>query len=253
MFFGVKLNAAEGIGKKVNAQLNMVSVSITKAITPQMNKNEGKGNREKMILLTKVGAKYTSFLFAIVAVPVYIEANYLLQIWLDKIPDFTVIFCQMCLLIQFTGKMTWQISNAIRAVGKIKEYQIMQSVVSVSGIIIAFLLFKYGAQPVCIYIIELCSTVLIGIFTLYFGKKIVGIHPMDYVKSTIMKVLLPIGVGVAVSMMLYKSMEYGFLRFVLIFACNTIISSICFYYYSITPIEVEKIRGIVCSIKNKLR
>ncbi len=42
-FFGVKLNAAEGLGKQVNAAINKLSTGITKAITPQLNKSEGCG------------------------------------------------------------------------------------------------------------------------------------------------------------------------------------------------------------------
>ena len=124
MFFGVRLNAAEGIASNVSSKLDSVSEIMTRAINPQIMKSEGGGNRKRMISVSALAAKYSTFLYAIFSIPVLLEANYLLGIWLKKIPDYAVIFCQLAIIRILTSKPTQQLDIAIKAVGNIKNYMI---------------------------------------------------------------------------------------------------------------------------------
>lgn len=223
-FFGVNLNAGEGIGKKVNTQVNMVSTGITKAITPQMNKSEGGGNREKMIKLTLVGVKYTTFMFALVSMPLLLETPYVLEVWLSNVPTYTVIFCQLSLIMQLADKFTWQIGNALRAVGRIKEYQVVSGILAIFGVFVAYFIFKAGGSPESIYYVELGVILVTGAYRLYFGKKFIDIDPIYFLKSTALPVIVPLIAAFVAAFLVQRTLPVGFARFCAV----TLIFMICF-------------------------
>ena len=237
MFFGVRLNAAEGIGKKINTQLNTVSTGITRAITPQMNKREGGGNRESMIHLMNTGVKYTTFMYCLFAVPLLLEVSYVLDVWLKVVPAYTVVFCQMCILLQMTDKFTWQIGNAIRAVGQIKGLQISSSILAISGVILGYFFFKMGAGPVSIYVIELFICLLGAIVRFYYGKKIVGLQPFEFVKKTTIPVIIPILIALICVIPIRFMMHESLLRFGFAFGTYIVVNAFVFWRFSMSESE----------------
>ena len=245
MFFGVKLNAAEGLGKKVNSKLNQLSTGITKAITPQMNKSEGGGDRERLVHLTFLGVKFTTFMYCLLAVPLVCEMQYVLDIWLKDVPAFSALFCQMCVIIRMTDKFTWQITNAVRAVGRIKEMQIVGSVLAFSGVIIGYFVYKAGGAPVSIYIIELLIAFMCAGVNLYFGKKIVNISPIEFVRKTTLPVVIPIVISLILATPFHFMLEEGFLRFALVFVIFIITDSLLFWSFGMNKSEKQRMTEVV--------
>lgn len=245
MFFGVRLNAAEGVGKKLNSKLNQLSTGITRAITPQMNKSEGGGDRGRLIQLTFTGVKYTTFMYCLLAVPLMLEMQYVLDVWLKDVPAYTALFCQMCILIQIISKFTWQISNAIRAVGRIRGLQITNSVLALSGVFVGYFVFKSGAGPLSIYIIGIIVALLGAGVNLYFGKKIVDIHPLEFIKKATLPVLIPIIISLALALLLRLTMNESFLRFALVMGVFVITNAFIFWFFSMGKSEKERIKGII--------
>lgn len=247
MFFGVKLNAAEGIGKKVNTKLNQLSTGITRAVTPQMNKSAGAGDDNRLKHLTFLGTKFTTFMYCLVAVPMMCEMQYVLDIWLKDVPAYTALFCQMCILIRMTSKFTWQLTNAVRSVGRIKEMQIVGSSISIAGVIIGYFVFKAGAGPVSIYLIELIVCLIGTAFHFYFGKKIVGISPLEFVKKATLPVVLPILVSLALVLPMRLSMDESFVRFVLVFGIYIAANALMFWFFSMSRSEKTRITDLVAN------
>ena len=58
MFFGIAINAANGIATQVNGVLMQFSSSITTAIRPQLVKSAGEGDKDRMLSLTYIACKF---------------------------------------------------------------------------------------------------------------------------------------------------------------------------------------------------
>lgn len=251
MFFGVRLNASEGIGKKVNSHVNMASVGITKAITPQMNKSEGRGDRNRMIRITKIGVKYTTFMFALISVPIILEADLLLKVWLGNVPAYAVVFCQLCMIMQLIDKFTWQIGNAIRAVGQNRELQIVSGSLAILGVIIAYFVFRYGGGPISIYIVEIGVIIVLAMARLYLGKRIVGISPWTFIKDAVFPVLLPLVISLIPALLLHGVMVETGVRMLLVFSVFIILFVISFYFIGMKKEERIRINEIIVSYVRK--
>ncbi|AEE20753.1 Na+-driven multidrug efflux pump [Dokdonia sp. Hel_I_63] len=239
-FFGVRINAAEGISKSASTALNMVSTSMTMAINPQMVKSEGSGDRERMIYITKVSAKFSIFLFGLFAVPVFIEAPLLLELWLVEIPDFVVIFFQITVLTLLLEKFTFPITDAIRAIGDIRKFQITETFLFLLNIPTAYLLFSFGYSPSSIYIVGLSISGLVFFNRLYFGKKIVGIKPYNYILESIIPVIIPISISLIIALLFYFNMKSGFFRLLVVSFSFGSLLTVMFWKYGINKNEKDK-------------
>ena len=244
-FFGVKLNAAEGLGKQVNAAINKLSTGITKAITPQLNKSEGAGNREYVLKITNTGIKYTTLMFALVAIPFILECRYFLSLWLGEVPIYTVIFCQIILLQQLVDKFTWQIGNAIRAVGIIRNYQLAEGCLFLLGIPIGWSVLYISGKPISIFIVELIIFFLVSGIRIFYGKKIVGLDISIFIKSTICPILFPMLLAFALAYIVHLLPIEDVARVFAVFSVFVGVFSLLFYCWGMSKEEKFFLRNMI--------
>lgn len=253
IFFNVKINAAEGIAKTASTALNMVSTSMTTAINPQMVKSEGSGDRSRMIYLTMVSTKFSIFLFGLFAIPIVLEAPFLLELWLIKIPDFAIIFFQITVATILLEKFTFPITDAVRAIGDIRQLTIIESFIFLLNIPIPYIFFKLGYPPVTIYVIGFCISSLVFFSRLYFGKKIVGLNPKRYILDAIVPVLLPLTISFIVALGIYFAMSGGYLRLAIITMIFGTFFTTLFWNYGISTTERAKFIEIAKSLIAKIK
>jgi len=252
MFFGVKVNAAEGISKTASSQINTVSVNLTRAINPQLVKSEGAGNRERMLQITSISTRFSILLFSIIAIPVIMETKYLLDLWLKQVPEYAVIFTQLTLITLLISKFTFEITNAIRAVGRIKEFQLVETFLLTLNIPIAYFLFKWEYSPEYIYYVAITVSLLTSIYRLYIGEKVAGLKIKQFLKSTIISSIVPIIMAFSASLLLKEAINPSLFRLFLITLTNVSILLLYFYFFSISLYEKLIIISVFQKVKTKL-
>lgn len=252
MFFGVTVNASEGIAIRGSNQVNTVSVNLTRAINPLLVKTEGGGDRLKMLKLTAISTKFSVFLFALFAIPVIIELPFLFSVWLKEVPEYAVIFTRLTLIGLLIDKFTFEITTAIRAVGKIKEFQIVETIIIVLNLPVSYFLFKTNYPPESIYIVSILFCVITSIFRLYFGKKIANLNIKQFVTEAIMPSIIPLLFAMTIGFVFICFMQDSGLRFILSAISSIIVLIISIRYFSLTNYELEKLKQIVNFSKNKI-
>lgn len=253
MFFGVTLNAADGISKTASHQVNLISTSMTRAVHPQMIKSEGGGDRKKMLKYTQVSTKYSIFLFALAAVPVLIETNYLMNLWLKEVPQYAVIFVRLMLINALVSKCTFEIVKAIQAVGQIRKFQVTESILYLINIPFAYMVFKLGAPPYAIFIVFIAVSFFIAIMRLYFGKHLTNLKVDDFLKKGILPVLFPAICAFTVALVPQFFLEEGFLRLLVVTIAAVSVLAILFWYLAVDISEASKLKEMYNQVLVKLR
>lgn len=252
-FFGVRLNAAEGVSRQASGYVNMFAASMTRAINPQIMKSEGGGDRQRMIRVCEIGAKYSSFLFAFIGIPVIFEASYLLSLWLEDVPEYAVIFCQLLMIQMLIEKFTFQITHAVRAVGNIRNFQVVESIACLAYLPIAYFFFKLGFDAEWIYWLAIVGGLLVAVVRLYYGHTIVGMNVLQYIKSAIIPILLPLAISTLACIVISKFIEASILRvFVNTFLFCSLFT-ILFFCIGMNQEERCKWRGLIMSFVNKAK
>lgn len=189
IFFGVQINAARAIGVQVqNAILQFVN-NFTTAINPQITKSYASGNYDHLHKLVCLGAKYSYFLLLFFTVPVYIEAEMILQLWLQNVPEYSVIFLRLIILGSYTMILGNTSYTAIMATGRIKHYQLIITLVGCLVFPITWYLYEMGFGVESTYYIYILIYSIIILIRLYYLKVLIKLPPKNFIKYVLIKVL----------------------------------------------------------------
>lgn len=188
--FGFTLNAAYSISNQVQIALSTFVANFQKAINPQIIKQYGKGDTAQSELLTFLGAKYSYFLILLISIPLFLYADSVLDIWLNTVPDYTVIFVRICILVVVVDSISGTLMTLCQATGRIKWYQIIVGTLVFLNLPISFLLIEMGGNPQVTYWTMLVISVFSLFFRIFFLKKIANISVLVFFKEVLLKIMI---------------------------------------------------------------
>lgn len=188
-FFGTIVNAAFAVANQVENFILMFARSLNNAAIPQITKNFSGGNSDRSIKLASYISKYTYFLMLLVAFPVILEMDFLLDLWLKNVPEGATTFCQLMVLGGLLGCLGEGIPALVNATGKIKYYQIVTHSFTLLGLPIAFVFYKFGYESYTILVIFCVISALSAILRLYLLKRIFNFDIMIFIRTSYLKML----------------------------------------------------------------
>ncbi len=174
-FFGTIINAAQGVALQVSGQLSAFARTMMRAVNPLIAKSEGAGDRQAMLRTSVLGTKFSFFLLAAFYIPFLIEMPYVFKIWLRDPPDFAVIFCQLVLIRNLIEQLTVTFISSISAVGNIRGYQIISSILNFLPLILGYFLLKMGYPPYSIHLSFVGYSILSGGVIIYYTRRHCGL------------------------------------------------------------------------------
>lgn len=184
IFFGTVLNAAYGIANTVNSYMMMFVKSFNQAAVPQIMKNI-ENNSARTVALVYTTTRFSFFIFIIPVVPLLLNLNYVLHVWLGNVPPFTAIFASILLLTGLVRTLGAGFDATIQATGRIWLNQFVYSVIYLSVVPIAYILYKCDF-PVCtINIIIMIAAIFVLAFQVLYVSTISDLTVRGYVKQTL--------------------------------------------------------------------
>lgn len=173
LFFGVVVNAAAGIASQVQIAISSFSSNFILAINPQLMQSYAKRDMQKVNELINLGSKLSFYLMLILCIPIIVNAQEILQIWLVNVPEFTLDFVKITLWTTLLCSFFTIYSILIHATGKLKKI----SFVSGTGYILilptTYIFFKLGFPPNWAYIFTLIFSFLICLYNVSIAKNYV--------------------------------------------------------------------------------
>ena len=156
MFFGPAVNAARGIAYQVNSAINGFVNNFMMALNPQITKSYASGNREYMMTLIYQGARLSFYILMMLSLPVIINVDYILELWLKTVPEHTSTFIQLVLIFTMSEAISNPLITAMLATGRIKNYQIVVGGLQLLNLPISYILLKNGCIPETVLIVAIC-------------------------------------------------------------------------------------------------
>ena len=238
-FFGSKLNASQAIAAQLNGQLSAFSANLMKALNPVITKNAGSNSLEQMNRIALIGCKYNTLLIVFFAIPAMIEMPYILQLWIKDIPNWTILFCRLILIQTIILKMSDSISTAVYAMGNIKSFTIVKSIVNIFPLIFTYISFYYGGEPYWLYIFLIAFWAIGGnIVIVFFATKQCSLSFLEYVKQVIIPISLISVITFVSGYVIHLCMPICIGRLVLVIAITSI-SLLC-SMWAIGMSDIEK-------------
>lgn len=218
LFFGPALNAAANIAAKIQGVTTSFVMNVLIASRPQIVKQYAKGDWKEMVALIRDTLRINSFLFFVISIPLLLEMDFVLNIWLGKVPAYTATFCSYILLFCFFSCISTVIASGIHATGRIKRLSLINGSLYLAVIPVSYLLFKNGAAPWASYLFNVVAVFIGMLLNAYTLRLYV---PQFSLRTFVGKDLIPclfVFMGVyAVGYLWCLYMPEGWIR--LLFTC----------------------------------
>jgi len=254
VFFGPIVNAARGIAVQVESAIAQFSSNFLMAVNPQITKLYAQNNLEEMHTLLSRSSKFSCYLLLLFALPIVMETETVITLWLKIVPEYTVPFVRILLAIIIVDSMARPLMTAAAATGDVKKYQSVVGGILLTIVPIAYAVLKLGGAPTSVYIVHL------SICTVAFFVRLIIIKPMINLslRYFFVSVIMPCGFvtvsSLILSLVIKNIIPHNAINAVLVCAVSTL--SVFLFAYTLGLTKEErlfinvKIKGLLSKVNH---
>lgn len=239
--------AARAISVQIASQVNIFSNNFNASLTPPIVKSYAANERQDMFSLIIAGSKATFFLLWVFALPMMLEMEFILGIWLTTVPSDAVLFARLALIESLIMSISMPLAAAARAPGKMKGYELSLGLIQIGIFIVAWIVVTKGAPAYSVFIVAIAANILMFAVRLYLLKHLITLPMMLFIKKTLLPVMSIVLVSCIPILLLNGLLPKGFYWSALIIAFSFILSSFAMYFIGLNKewrLKVKKMAFI---------
>ena len=247
-FFGPAVNAARGIAVQVEGIVRQFANNVQTAINPQIMKSHAVGDLERMYYLIITSSRVCFYLLFIISLPILLETDFLLQLWLVEVPDHSVNFIRiilMCVLLDAFGNPMY---TANLASGKLAIYHGTLVSLAYGFMFITYFVTKSSLIPEIAFLCLLAKDLIGFVLRIFILEKQVGLKPRMYVSRVLCPVFTVVAFSAIPSCFVCYYWGEGWVGFLVTSSVAVVSVALAVCFLGITKEE----RGLVISfVRNK--
>ena len=147
LFFGPVVNAARAVANQVLHAVHAFVENFFIALKPQITQSYANGNWSYMMTLIFQGSRLAYYMLLFLCMPILLNTDYLLHLWLKTVPDYSVSFVQLTLIFTMIESVSSPLITAQLATGKIRNYQLVVGGLQIMNVPISYIILKLGGVP----------------------------------------------------------------------------------------------------------
>ena len=220
IFFGPIVNAARGIAVQVQSAVQQFVGGFQTALNPQITKNYASNNLPQMHSLMFRSARFSFLLLFFLSLPVLMETNFILTLWLKTVPDDAVVFTQImiCISLIYTTANPCVIAN--QATGKVKIYQMVVGGILLLILPISYIVLKLGAPAYSVFIVHFCIESVAQFSRMYMLRNLIHLPLWQYMKNIYIPIISTVAIAIILPLVVRMQFAEGWLRFLAVgFTC----------------------------------
>lgn len=199
-FVGLVANTALGFANQVNVAVARFVSSFSTAFNPQIIKYYAEGNRTAMHALMNRASKFSFALCYVMALPLIVNMEFVLTLWLGNIPQYTVEFCQLIIICSIVDSVSCVFNTSITATGNLKFYEFFISVSFLMDLLFAFVLLNLGFHPAVVFGSRILTRGVLNMFIgILFSKKLLEFKISKYLNEVLIPVLVTIAFTIPIA------------------------------------------------------
>lgn len=241
--FGVVVNAALAIANHVSGFINKFAMNLQTAYIPQLVKSYAEGNIGRTTHIIYSGAKMCCILILIFSIPLCIEADYIVKIWLKNPPQYTSLLIWLILTEIIIKSLTYSMNSAIRATGKIRKYEITLNIIQFISFLVIVLATLYWKNICTAFIVQILFTLVVDIYMISYCAKVIGFSARHYFKQVCLRVFVMVLFVLPIPLLLHYNMQVGFVRLILVCISDLFVMYCCLYCFVLTKQELNVVKA----------
>lgn len=237
IFFGPVVNAARGIALQVQGVIQGFVGNFQMALNPQITKSYANDDLPQMHNLMFRSARFSFFLLFFLALPILLETDYILELWLGKFPDETVVFMRWIIGTSLIYTIANPCVIANQATGKVKVYQAV-----VGGILLLILPLSYvalilGAPAYSVFIVHFCVESIAQFARMYMLRKLINLPLRAYLKNIYLPIISVVLISIILPLYIQTLFTEGFLRLIYVGLVSVISVGVTVFVIGLTKGE----------------
>lgn len=238
MFFGPVVNAARGVAVQIQGAVFGFISNFQMAVNPQITKNYAAGNLGRMHSLIISSSKLSYYLFFCMALPLCLESEQILSIWLVDVPEHAVNFLRLVLFIMLIESWQLPLHTANLATGRVRKFQTIKGLTLFTILPISYIALKMGANSESVFVIQILVTFGSLLIQLKVIQPSIGLSLRQYAKEVLLNALLVSILSAVLPIVLYNMLPHNFAT--LLVNCVTSVLSVLLTVYLIGLNKAEK-------------
>lgn len=237
MFFGPVVNAARAVSLQIEQSVRTFVTNFQTAANPQIVKNCAAEEWEAMHLLMIRSSKFSCYLLFLFALPIVLEIDTILAIWLKDVPEHSAAFCRIMFAVIMLETMSNSIMRGVSAYGDIKKYQIVVSFILLTILPISYLALSLGMGPESVFVVYFVVEVFACIARIWIAYEKIHLSIRRFVKEVILVSAYVMVIASILPFLLHIFLPQGILRFVIVLVVGFVTSCTCIYLFGLDTNE----------------
>lgn len=245
--FNPAVVAARAIAVQIASKVNIFAGNFNASLYPPIIKSYAANEREDMFALITGGCKVTFFLLWVFALPMIVEMESILGIWLTTIPPGTVLFSQLALIEALILSVSMPLTAAARAPGKMRGYELTLGTIQIGIFFVAWMVVAAGAPAYSVFIVAIAANILMFWVRLYLIKRLIEFPICIFLKHTavpVMAIVLVTAIPVTVA---DELLPEGFYWTVLVICTSVVASTFAMYFIGLDQEWRLKVKNVIRS------
>jgi len=247
IFFGPQINAARAIAFQINMAVTSFSSNFFTAVRPQLIKSYAENNMNYLLNLFYMSSKLSYFLLLFFCLPVMVEVQFILNLWLINVTDYMVIFTRLIIIYTMILSLQNPITTLVHATGQIKKYHIIVELITLLCLPISYIFLKLGYPAEYTMYISILVFTFAHFVRLWILKGLMKISIVDYIKRIISILIMVTLISLLPLIAIKAQLEYGFLRFIIVVIASILGVTINCFFIGLSRMEreiiIERIKG----------
>lgn len=237
--------AARAIANNITSQVNVFSGNFNTSLYPPIIKSYAANNKQEMFSLLFAGSKATFFLMWILALPLFLEMEMVLTLWLKAPPPEAILFTRLALVEALINSVSLPLTTAARAPGRMKVYELTLGSIQIGIFFVAWLVLLLGGEAYTVFVVAIVANLIMFVFRLVIVRNLIGLPLGLFFRQVVIPLFSVVFVSSLFSLLVrvYRADGIGF-SIATVFI-SILLSIICMYYIGINQMEREKINSLV--------
>lgn len=251
LFGGVVINSACAIANQVRGAVSGFASNFMLAMNPQIVKNYAADDKEQMKSLMIRGGLLSFSLLWLFALPLMLEIDFILDIWLDEVPEYTSSYVILALVFSLFQTMYSSVNIGIHATGKIKMLSFIGGSLLMSGVLISYLMMRFVNSLLIPFIVNILIVAASAIVNLYILRhEMSEFNVGSYIKGVYFRSLLIILVTLPLPLTLHLILGSGIVSSLFVIFVSVLCVSSALYFMVLSVSERHSLNE---TIRNKLK
>lgn len=237
LFFTPTINAARAIAIQVQSAINQFVSNFQMALNPQITKSYAAGNLLFMQSLVFRSARFSFYMLLILSLPILIEADKILYLWLTIVPEYTPTFLRLILLTTWVNSIANPLIVSVKATGHVKQYECIVGVIMLLILPISYVFLYLGYPPYVVFVVHLIMEFIAQFARIMITRKLIGFSICEFCKHVISRIMLVTAIAIILPCVLNLVLSKSLLSFFIICISSVLSCFMSIYLLGMTDGE----------------